>query len=85
VRSTNSRRLPHGSRTKNRSRPGESVAGHYFYAGGFEALAQGCKTGDGKGGMAVRVAVTTEASLSVVQCSYWTPHRYQTPGLPLSV
>lgn len=36
---------------------GESVAGDYFYACGFEALAQGCETGDAKGGMAARVAV----------------------------
>src|SRR5271167_2700413 len=36
---------------------GESVAGDYFYAGGFEALAQGCETGDAKGGMAARGAV----------------------------
>jgi hypothetical protein len=36
---------------------GESVAGDYFYAGGFQALAQGRKAGDAKGGMAARVAV----------------------------
>src|SRR5271167_3402509 len=36
---------------------GESVAGDHFYAGGFEALAQGCEAGDAKGGMAARVAV----------------------------
>ena len=41
---------------------GESVAGDYFYAGGFEELAHGCETGDAKGEMAARVAVHNRRS-----------------------